>query len=171
MAQYQSDMASYNQRKAEWDALDPSSRMRAHKAAEKSSLKRFTIGFFILATITEGIIGYRAGKWGSTILFSIMAATFIGGIVISRFLWFVTGRIFRGLFFGVLWFIGLAIAGAIIYNIGILEEILGKFPQINNGWIFSFVIGAVGFILGVVFEILGEHHAYGGPTQPSMPRQ
>jgi MFS family permease len=100
-----------------------------------------------------------------------MCGTFIVGIVISHFLWFITGRIFRGLFKGFLWFIGMGIIGFIVYKIGIIKEFLQEYQKFNNVYAVIGIFCSIGFIIGIIFEILGKHHAYGGPREPSKPHQ
>ena len=166
MAQYQKDMALYEKQKAQWDLLSPAEQMARHKAAEESQLKRYTVGFFVIVAIIGGIVGYFARILGTTNLVILMCGTIIAGNVISRYLWFVAGRIFRGLFKGLLWFIGMGIIGFILSKteIEILKEFLQEHQKIMIG-----ISGLISLIIGPVFEILGKHHAYGGPIEPSKP--
>jgi len=150
-----------------WNNMSVEERNLHHKAAESSSLG--TISVITALVIGGGVWFVFKDQWEWWISASITA----GLVFLFSILKKLIGKIVRGLLAGIFWGIGLTAAffGA-TWALANWGEI-GFVIELTNDqdMMVMCLMGtlAFGLLVCVIKEIKGDHHAYGGPVEPSRP--
>jgi len=169
LAQYEADYQQYLINVENWNNMSVEEQNLHHDAAEDSTLSSIS-GF--TALVIGGVIWFMTkDQWEWWIPAGITAVLLGVFLLLKSFL----GRVIRGLFFGAFWAIGLVgcVAGARWLLVEKIEvawviQLTQQMSTSMNITILA-VLAALGLIIGMLREISGEHHAYGGPVAPSRP--
>ena len=150
-----------------WNNMSIEERNLHHKAAESSALG--TISVITALAIGGGIWFVFKDQWEWWISASLTAGLVFIFLILKKLI----GKLVRGVLAGLLWGIGLTAAFfaatwalANWGEISFVIELTNDEKLMVNCFLGTF---AFGLIVGVIKEIKGDHHAYGGPVEPSRP--
>lgn len=174
LQQYEEDLETYNANYQQylinvenWNNMSVEDRNLHHKAAESSALG--TISVITALVIGGGIWFVFKDQWEWWISASITAGLVFLFVILKKLI----GKLVRGILAGILWGIGLTAAFfAATWALANWGEI-GFVIELTNDedLMVTCFLGtlAFGLLVGVIKEIKGDHHAYGGPVEPSRP--
>jgi len=180
--EYNARLVDYQDALEEWRSLNPSQREELDELAEARAIRRYFNGFFLVAGGIEFLLfGALFHDFLSFHAVLSYLATLLVYLAIRRYGLTLAGRSIRAITFG-LW-IGIigCVVGAVIgqfFHSRALDtsalqllrifDARARSPQTYQS--LATLLGAVGFGLGIWFEVRGSTRSSGRPVRPSPPK-